>query len=160
MNKFALTVLLVAPMSASFAASNSVGCGLGSQLFDGQSGVFPQVLAVTTNGTFGNQTFGITSGTLGCESDGTVQASARVPMFVGSNLDGLARDMARGHGEALDSLASLMGIAAADKDAFANVAKTHYSAIFANTNVTSGDVLSALYDAMTKDEKLARYVPA
>jgi hypothetical protein len=46
--------------------ANSTGCGLGTIIFEGQKGIAPQVLAVTTNGTSGNQTFGITSGTLGC----------------------------------------------------------------------------------------------
>lgn len=153
-------VLLVAPMSASLAASNSVGCGLGAQLFDGQSGIFPQILAVTTNGTFGNQTFGISSGTSGCNPDGTVEASVRVPMFVGANLDSLARDIAQGQGEALESLAALMAIAATDKSTFFNVAKSNHAQIFATANVTSGDVLNSLYDVMAKDVALARYVPA
>src|SRR5205823_3826374 len=36
------------------------GCGLGSMLFGDQKGMI-QILAATTNGTFGSQTFGITS---------------------------------------------------------------------------------------------------
>lgn len=160
MKKFALAALLIAPVSVSFAASNSVGCGLGSQLFDGQSGIFSQSLAVITNGSFGNQTFGISSGTLGCAQDGTVEASVRVPMFVGSNLDALARDMAQGQGESLDSLAALMGIGSADKSTFFNVTKSNHARIFAAANTTSGDVLDSLYRIMAQDVALARYVPA
>ena len=57
------------------AQQENTGCGLGTMLFDGQQGIAPQVLAVTTNGTSGNQTFGITSGTLGCTQDGVVKSS-------------------------------------------------------------------------------------
>ena len=44
--------------SSSAMAANVGSCGWGSKVFDGQSGMGPQVLAVTTNGTSGNQTFG------------------------------------------------------------------------------------------------------
>ena len=62
-----MSTLLLAPLGVYADPPNSVGWGLGSQIFDGQSGVAPQVLAVTTNGTLGNQTFGISSGTSGCK---------------------------------------------------------------------------------------------
>ena len=41
---------------------DSTGCGLGTTIWAGKTGIFPQILAVTTNGTSGNQTFGITTG--------------------------------------------------------------------------------------------------
>ena len=118
MKRVLVALLLIAPVSVAMAARDNVGCGLGSQLFDGKSGKGPQVLAVTTNGTFGNQTFGISSGTLGCQEGGVVTASAAVNMFVGSNMEGLSRDMAVGKGESLESLAQLMGIEAADRSSF------------------------------------------
>lgn len=162
MKKSLLAVgLLAGSMSTAMAASpNSVGCGLGSQLFDGQSGIFPQVLAVTTNGTFGNQTFGISSGTLGCDPDGSVVASARVPMFVGANMEGLARDMATGDGESLQSLAALLGVKEEHKATFFGATKSNFGRIFARDNVTSGDVLASLYQVMQEDAALAQYVPA
>src|SRR3569832_2346522 len=64
-NKFIIASLLaVAPMNMAVAAPNNVGCGGGTIIFEGQSGNTPQVLAVTTNGTLGNQTFGSAAGTL------------------------------------------------------------------------------------------------
>lgn len=49
------------------AGENNVGsCDWGTKLFEGQSGIAPQVLAVTANGTFWNQTFGISFGASGC----------------------------------------------------------------------------------------------
>jgi hypothetical protein len=159
MKKTILTVILLAPLSAAMAnPPNSVGCGLGSQVFDKQSGVGPQVLAATTNGTFGNQTFGISSGTSGCDPDGTVVASARVPMFVGANLDSLAHDIAMGQGESLESLATAMGIGESDKAGFFSVTKENYAFIFPSANVTAADVLNSIYTVMAKDDKLAQYV--
>jgi hypothetical protein len=159
MKKTILTVILLAPVSAALAnPPNSAGCGLGSQVFDKQSGVGPQVLAVTTNGTSGNQTFGISSGTSGCDPHGTVVASARVPMFVGANLDSLAHDIAMGQGESLESLATVMGIRESDKAGFFSVTKENYALIFASANVTAADVLNSIYTVMAKDDKLAQYV--
>ena len=103
-------ILALAPLSMAMAASNNVGCGIGSTIFKGKSGVAPQVLAATTNGSFGNQTFGITSGTLGCATDGVVDNPVKVSMFIDTNMDKLAQDMSVGNGEALNSLADLMGI--------------------------------------------------
>lgn len=161
MKRALIAGLLLSPLGTAMAAPpNSVGCGLGSQVFDGQSGIVPQVLAVTTNGTVGNQTFGISTGTLGCDPEGTVVASARVPMFVGANMDNLAHDMAVGQGESLESLATLMNISDADKAAFYQVTKSNYGRIFSAANVTSGDMLASLYDVMRANGQLAQYVPA
>src|SRR3569623_1425632 len=55
------TLLTLSPLGLVMAAPNNVGCGVGTIIFDGQSGAAPQVLAATTNGILGNQTFGITS---------------------------------------------------------------------------------------------------
>src|SRR5260221_8974810 len=124
-----VSVAAVFPMTA--MADNVGSCGWGVKLFDGQSGVAPQVLAVTTNGTFGNQTFGITSGTSGCTQDGTVKSSWKTALFIDGNKEALARDMSIGGGEALDSLALLMGVAAQDRAAFNRSAKSNMCRIFA-----------------------------
>ena len=52
--------------TALFADQKNYGCGLGSMAFEGNDGLISQVSAATTNGTSGNQTFGITSGTSNC----------------------------------------------------------------------------------------------
>jgi hypothetical protein len=144
------------PVTSALAANN-VGCGLGSVIFEGQSGLVPQVLAVTTNGTFGNQTFGITSGTLGCSQHGVVSVPAKVAQFTGDNLDKLARDMAAGTGEILSSLATLMEVETQDKPAFFKTTQNHFAQIFPNENVTAEDVLVNLNKVLTADPILKRY---
>ena len=116
--KTALIAALAALPMSSALAKDSTGCGVGTMIFDGKSGPVFQVLAVTTNGTFGNQTFGITSGTLGCDQDGVIKHEAAVTSFVASNMEKLAGDMAAGEGETLASLAELMEVAEADRPAF------------------------------------------
>lgn len=62
----------VLTLSSNAMAIDSTGCGLGSMAWRGQSGTAPQILAVTTNGSFGTQTFGISSGTSGCDQNGRI----------------------------------------------------------------------------------------
>jgi hypothetical protein len=88
------------------AGFGTAGCGLGSMLFGKQPGMI-QILAATTNGSFGTQTFGITSGTSNCTDMGSGPASAKA--FIETNREALAKDIARGQGETISSLSSLAG---------------------------------------------------
>jgi hypothetical protein len=147
--------------AVAFAQQNNIGsCGWGSKVFDGQSGVAPQVLAVTTNGTSGNQTFGITSGTSGCTQDGAVRSTWKTAMFIDGNKERLARDMSTGGGEALDSLAHLLGVEEADRAAFNRLARDNMQSIFPSENAGTEQVVSALRAALMTDAKLARYTVA
>src|SRR5437867_714137 len=74
-------------------ADQDIGCGWGTMLWKGQEGVPQKVMGATTNGSFGSQTFGISSQTAGCKREGTIKVEARVRMFAGANVDHLARDM-------------------------------------------------------------------
>ena len=139
-------------------AEDSTGCGVGTMLFDGKSGVFPQILAVTTNGSTGNQTFGISSGTLGCDSNGTITASEKMRMFASSNMENLAKDMAAGQGESLTTMADLLGISAADRPAFYAATKTNFDRIFPTPDVTAEQVIDSLRTVMAEDTGLSHYV--
>lgn len=156
--KIALGMLLaVLPIPMAFAAANNTGCGLGSTLFKGQGGIAPQVLAVTTNGTFGNQTFGISSGTLGCAKDGVVDTPAQASLFIDTNMDKLAQEMSIGGGETLNSLAALMGISAEHQARFSEMTKTHFSEIISSDRVNAQDVISSLNRLLADDAVLAVY---
>lgn len=150
-------ILALAPVGMALAASNNVGCGVGSIIFKGQSGVAPQILAVTTNGTLGNQTFGITSGTLGCATDGVVDTPAKVSMFIDTNMDKLAQDMSVGGGEALSSLADLIGIEDAAKARFFSMTKAHFGEIISSDRIAAQDVMAALNRLLASDQDLAVY---
>jgi len=159
MKKLCVAVsLALAPVAA--MADNVGQCGWGSKVFDGQSGLVPQVLAVTTNGTFGNQTFGITSGTSGCTQDGKVTSSWKTSLFIDGNKEALARDMSVGGGETLDSLAHLLGIEGQDRVAFGTVAKANVARIFPSSNVNAQQIATNLRDVMAGDAQLARYTAA
>lgn len=155
------TIAAVALASAPFAtvlADDDIGCGAGTIIWEGQSGLVPKVLGATTNGSFGNQTFGISTGTLGCSPDGVVTADARTNMFASANLDQIAAEIAAGEGETLDALAELYDIEASDREAFAGMAQANYARIFDGNDVTVADVLAGLEAAMAENQSLSRYV--
>ena len=156
MRKILIAVVLSAPAFA-FAQQNNIGtCGWGAKLFDGQSGIAPQVLAVTTNGTSGNQTFGITTGTSGCTQDGVVKSTWKTAMFIDGNKDRLARDMSVGNGETLDSLAHLIGVSEQDRATFGRVMQENVSVIFPAGSTTDDSVV-ALKQVLRSDRGLAQY---
>lgn len=150
-----VSAALVLPTAA--FADNVGGCGWGSKLFDGQKGIAPQVLAVTTNGTSGNQTFGITSGTSGCTQDGQVASKWKTAAFIDSNMNRLALDMSRGEGESLESLAALTGVAAQDSGMFKTAMQKNFSNIFVSPDVSSNDVAAAVKNVLSQDARLAQY---
>lgn len=157
----AVACMSLLPFSAMAAGENNIGsCGWGSKLFDGQNGVGPQVLGATTNGTSGNQTFGVTSGTSGCTQDGAVKSSWKTAMFIDGNKEKLARDMSLGQGETLDSLAKVMGVREEDKAAFFLATRENLGRIFANENASTDQILVSLKEVLVENRVLARYSAA
>src|SRR5271170_5520755 len=65
-----------APMASSGNHHGPAGCGLGAMMFQGKDGVVMHVLAATFNSSSGNQTFAMSSGTLGCEDAATAKVAA------------------------------------------------------------------------------------
>lgn len=154
----AVAVLAAFPMAA--MADNVGQCGWGSKLLAGQSGVVPQVAAVTTNGTFGNQTFGITSGTSGCTQNGTVSSNWKSSLFIDGNKENLARDMSVGSGETLDSLAHLLGVEGQDRAAFNRATRENMARIFPSQDASTQQIVAALREVLAADAQLSRYSTA
>lgn len=137
MKKIYLSTL--AAVAASMFAYNanaidSTGCGLGSMAWRGQSGIAPQVLAATTNGSFGTQTFGITFGTSGCDPNGRVTGGTGRMMlaFLENNMEQYALDAAAGHGETIVTLAGILNM---DSEKLGEMSKQNFAVLFPNENV-------------------------
>lgn len=120
-------------------ANQNTGCGLGSMVIKNQDTVIMQVFATTTNGTSGNQTFGITSGTLDCNKPATFVMNEKLLNFVASNIDTIAIDGAKGSGETLNTLATLMNVS--NKDAFSKNIQANFSKIFTSKDLTSAQLI-------------------
>ncbi len=135
------------------------GCGLGKMLwadYSHQKAIGPQVLQATTNGTLGNQTFGISTGTSGCTNDGKIFASEKANVFVSVNFDNLSQEMAQGHGEHLTSLATLMGIPEEHHPEFFAMTQEKYTTLVQAGESSPKAVVKAMHDAMEGHTILAQ----
>jgi len=139
--------------------NNGPGCGLGKLAWADSSqkeSIGGQVMMATTNGTFGSQTFGISSGTSGCTNDGKVFASEKVNVFTALNFDNLAQEMAQGQGEYLTSLATLMGVPEENHQAFFAMTQENYTTLVQAGETSPKAVVTALHDAMAGHVVLAK----
>jgi len=139
MKKVLLSVVAVIALSSTAMAANmQTGCGLGNEIIKSPDSAVLYALQATTNGTSGNQTFGISSGTSGCEKTKFVM-NERAQEFVASNMDQLSKEIAIGHGESIDTLAELLDIA--DKATFSASLQENYNSIYTSKDVKMSNVL-------------------
>ena len=127
---------------ASYADKTNTGCGVGTMIFEGKEGVLSQACAATTNGLLGNQTFGITSGTLECTKPATFSSNEKLNKFVGENMANLAMDMSKGSGEYLTTLAVLMDVPVPERSQVYHLLQANFSKIYTSDSVTQVDVLN------------------
>src|SRR6266513_5540925 len=140
-----LATLLVPTLALAAGNHPIAGCGLGYLLFSNKdNSKVTQVLGATTNGTFGTQTFGISSGTSGCTEDGAVKFAKAVEVYAEVNLDSLRREMAMGQGEFVNTFASLLGATDTTRPALVKFFQSEYASLFPTGQTTSSDMLSAL----------------
>lgn len=145
MKKIALFLVLASGTHVFAAGYGAAGCGFGAIVFAGKNDKVSQVLAATTNGTAGSQTFGISTGTLNCDT-GRLKISKT--SFIEANKFALANDIARGEGETLAALTNLYGCSNV-QSASANL-KANYGKIFDSANPSAENL----------DGKFSRYMKA
>ena len=138
-------VLSMAVTGTAFAAGGygSAGCGLGGMVIGNQPGMI-QLVATFLNGLCGNQTFGITTGTLGCGKPSMTANNDRLNEFVVANMDNLAKDIAVGKGETLETFAELMAVPSADRAALYAKLQANFATIFPSENVVLADVVDSI----------------
>ena len=141
-------------------ADSGPGCGLGQQIWAGQSGLAAHVLAATTNGSVSyNQLFGLSFDSLGCNGESVITAAYQQDVFVAQNIDNLARDAALGGGEYLTSLAGLMTLDPAETSALEALAQREYDALFGHPTQDPQEWLDRLAVVMADDDALAPHAP-
>lgn len=119
------------------------GCGLGSIVFGSQKGPV-QILAATLNAT-GMQTFGMTSGTSNCKAVFGRDATD----FIDANRMTLAKEMAKGEGETLESLATIYNCE--NSSAVGEVLRSNYQAIFSNPEKHSAAINESIIKVLKED---------
>lgn len=135
------------------------GCGLGKLAwgdYKNQKNIAPQVLMATTNGTFGSQTFGISSGTSGCTNDGQIMSESKTIMFAEMNFENLSQEMAQGQGEHLASMATLMGVPAAHQAEFFAMTQERYTSLVKAGEASPVAMVKALNEAVAAHPVLAK----
>ncbi len=126
----------------------TAGCGLGAMAFKDQQGGI-QIIAATLNGICANQTFGITFGTSNC---GPSLFAKGTRNFVEANREVLAKDIARGEGEAVGALTVIN--ACADSRAVGMALQRRFGAIFPSADVTDAQVTDAILETLHADPAL------
>ncbi len=155
--RFAIALAVLLTASTTLAAGEGLkgsgqygtaGCGLGSLVFGAQPGAV-QILAATTNGTFGSQTFGITTGTSNC---GSGMMASGTKNFVDANREVLAKDISRGSGEAIGALAVIN--ACVDSAKIGPALQKNFTSIFPTESATNEQVTDAILKTLHSDPAL------
>jgi opacity protein-like surface antigen len=136
-------VLAGSAFAAAGSAAKNTGCGLGTMLFKGagDDSVLLQTFQATTNGIYGNQTFGITTGTSDCQQPKNFASNQQINEFMVANMDNLARDIAQGRGETLDAFAELLGVPAEKRTEFYGQLQSGFAKIFTSPGVQMASVM-------------------
>lgn len=150
--------LLSASSVAMAEAPGGPNCGWGNLLFEGQSGLGPHLLATITNNTSGNATFGMTTGTNGCSTDGTLTYGGK--SLISSIMNEFSEDAARGHGDALDTVAVIYGVEQKDRATFAKVMHENFTTLFPSEDITADEMIANIEKVMKADKTLSKYIAA
>lgn len=151
---FIAASLLSLSLGAAAEAPGGPSCGWGNMLFEGNNGMVFHFLASTTNGTSGNATFGMTSGTNGCSVNGKLTYSGQSLLAQSAVLDEFTQDVARGDGEAMNAVAVSMGVTPESRPVFAQVMHENFNTLFPSENVTSEQVFTTMVQLMQADARL------
>jgi len=131
----------------------AAGCGLGSVVM-GKDG--NQILASTTNGVSGNQTFGMTTGSLNCvPSGGKAAAIQQQEEFFAYNFQTLSKEIARGTGSSVTAFAGTLGCDASVQDAVGDTLRGSHDVIFSAPG--AGAALATARNVLLTDAQLASF---
>ena len=120
------------------------GCGLGSMALGDETGLVSHVVGATLNGISGNQTFGVSSGTLDCDQYEGFASSKEVEIFVADHMDHIATEAAVGEGAYLSALADLLQVQPADRPEFFASIQLNFNEIFTGSDVQATDVTRSI----------------
>jgi len=157
MKKLLIASSLLVSTSVFADAPGSQTCGWGNMLFSGQTGTPSHVLAATTNTSTGNNTFGMTFGTNGCSTKGTLTYGGKEMIDVSMIMDEFSEDVARGDGEALTAVAVSLGVSEADRPLFKSTLHQNFNTLFPSEEATTEHVVSSMFTLMQNDDTLAKY---
>ncbi|ETR66762.1 MAG: hypothetical protein OMM_12370 [Candidatus Magnetoglobus multicellularis str. Araruama] len=144
MKKVCIAVLAsLVLVSVTYAGSKeNCGCGLGSMVLGEQDTLVMQLVISCLNGISGNQSFGITFGTLDCDKPRAIVLNEKLDRFVADNMDNLAVDMASGQGESLDALADLAEISQSKRPELYRALQANFDQIYPSAQTTHKEIVT------------------
>ncbi len=146
MKKFLITVFsAMFLLSGVCAFADNIGAGLGRVALKGKKGLGFELLGTCLNACCYSQFFAITSGTSGYQEGAKIGNCDDIHQFVASNMDGLAADIARGNGEYLDTLGTILKVE--DRAAFNAKMKSQFRNIYTSYGLTSDQVTENILSA-------------
>lgn len=147
MKKFliGLTMILTATSLHAGKVRDNCGCGLGTMALGEETGLLSHIAATFLNGLSGNQTFGISSGTLNCDQATNLVSVREVETFVADNMDHIAIEASVGEGAYLSALADLLKLEdSAKRDEFFLAMQINFEQIFPGAETSAADVTRSI----------------
>ncbi len=123
------------------AFAGNVGPGLGYLLCHDKEGMGWDLLGAFLNGIWYNQFFAISFGTWGY--DKAAVAMTETNQFISDNMDALANDIAKGEGEYIDTLSTMLNVS--DSVAFKASLQNNFDEIFSSSEVSAQEVANKIY---------------
>lgn len=161
MKKILLVVALFSMSLSAFAGGSSGegnwdksdGCGLGWQVTDKKTW-----FGTTTRGTtnaFVPPTFGMTSGTMGCEQHPIAKNETEAAAYAYNNYDSLSVEMAQGQGEYVAGLAKAMGCDDSSVQTFGKMTQENYKDIMGSDKSSAMDMYENVKTQIKNNPTLA-----
>ncbi|KAF0206480.1 MAG: hypothetical protein FD173_170 [Gallionellaceae bacterium] len=139
-----MTVMAV-PGAQAGTTQQTVGCGLGTMIFENSTGLLYSFLAMTTN-AFTFDTVSMTLGIGNCPAGASIRG--KIASFIDFNKQQLAVEVAQGQGERLAALVEMFGVKESDRTAAISALKANQVAIFSQSST------AAIQDEMDKTLKV------
>lgn len=133
------TAGMLAVSTSAFAGN--VGPGLGHIVCGDKEGMGWDLLGSFLNGLWYNQLFAISFGTSGY--DKAEVAMTETNQFITDNMDAIANDIAKGEGEYIDTLSTMLNVS--DSVAFKAALQNNFDEIFSSSEVSAQEVANKIY---------------
>lgn len=129
MKKLVLMASLVLLASVSQARDKMDGCGLGWEVTD--KATFLGTTTRATTNAFVPPTFGMTTGTLGCEQLSFAKLDTEAASYVATNFQSLRGELAQGHGEYVNAMVEVFGCGSDRANAIGTKIQKNYNTVVA-----------------------------
>ncbi len=121
--------VIVSNSAHASTTQDSVGCGIGTMIFQSSNGLLWSLFALTTNTTTFN-TVSMTFGLVNCPAGASVRG--RIAGFIEFNKPELAVEIAQGKGDHLAALVEMYGVKQANRVAAISALKSNQIIIFSH----------------------------